>query len=150
MPMLTEPTIKLIKTTTPLMQEHGEAIAAKMYDIMFAQYPQTKLLFAKAPLDQPKILARSVILYSQHIDNLVAINDVLDKIAQKHVSVDVHPGHYPMLGHSFIQAMREVLGNSVNEEVIIAWKDAYFYFAELLIQREQAIVAKQRETSTAG
>ncbi|MEZ5673368.1 MAG: globin domain-containing protein [Thiotrichaceae bacterium] len=146
--MLTDQTITLIKATTPLMQEHGEAIATKMYDIMFAQYPQTKLLFSKAPLNQPKILARSVIIYSQHIDNIDTIHEVLEKIAHKHVSVDVHPGHYPMLGHSFIQAMREVLGKSVSEEVIMAWKDAYFYFAELLIEREQALVAKHKATLT--
>lgn len=146
--MLTEQTISLIKATTPLIQEHGEAIATKMYEIMFAQYPQTKLLFSKAPLNQPKILARSVIIYSQHIDNITAVHEILEKIAHKHVSVDVHPGHYPMLGHSFIQAMREVLGKSVSEEVIIAWKDAYFYFAELLIEREQALVSKRSTALT--
>lgn len=137
--MLTDKTIELIKATLPLMQEHGEAIATKTYEILFAQYPQVKILFAKAPPHQPKILARSTILYAEHIDNLKKITETLDQIAKKHVTADVHPGHYPMFGHSFIQALREVLGKSASEEVILAWKEAYFYFAELLIQREQAI-----------
>jgi len=137
--MLTDKTIALIKVTLPVMQEHGEAIATKTYELLFKHYPQTKPLFSKAPVNQPKILARSVILYSEHLDNLDAINNILNKIAQKHVSADVHPGYYPMFGHSFIQAMREVLGKSVSEEVILAWKEAYFYFADLLIQREQAL-----------
>lgn len=141
--MLTAKTIELIKATLPLMQEHGEAIAAKTYEILFAQYPQVKILFAKAPHHQPKILARSTILYAEHIDNLSQISDALNSIAEKHVTADVHPGHYPMFGHSFIQALREVLGKSANEEVILAWKDAYFYLADLLIQREQAIEKKR-------
>jgi nitric oxide dioxygenase len=147
--MLTEKTIALIKATLPVMQEHGEAIAAKTYELLFKHYPQTHPLFSKAPANQPKILARSVILYSEHIDNLAVISPILDKIAQKHVAADVHPGHYPMFGHSFIQAMREVLGKSVDEDVIMAWKEAYFYLAELLIQREQAL-ANPKQTQQAA
>lgn len=148
--MLTDKTIELIKATLPLMQEHGEAIATKTYEILFAQYPQVKPLFAKAPPHQPKILARSTILYAEHIDNLSAINEALNKIAHKHVAADVHPGHYPMFGLSFIQALREVLGKSASEEVILAWKDAYFYFADLLIQRERSLekAARHRTLET--
>ncbi len=56
--MLTDKTIALIKATLPVMQEHGEAIAAKTYELLFKHYPQTKPLFSKAPVNQPKILAR--------------------------------------------------------------------------------------------
>ncbi len=138
---LSEQNKVLVKATLPLLQAHGEKIAERTYELMFAQYPQTKILFANFSEEQPKRLATFILAYCDNIDNLEILDNMLAHTAAKHTVADVHPGHYPMLGHSFLQAVREVLGKAVTEETIVAWKDAYFYLADLLVERENKLRA---------
>lgn len=48
-------------------------------------------------------------------------------MAQKHVRTQVKPEHYPMVGVSLLQAIKDVLGDAATDDVIEAWKEAYFY-----------------------
>lgn len=143
--MLNESTIALIKASAPVIREHGEAITTRMYEILFEKYPQTKPLFARAPKNQPQILARSIMAYCEHIDNLDALKGAIEKIAHKHVDTDIHAGYYPMVGHSLLQAIKEILGDAATSEVINAWKDAYFFLADVLINREHQLFTEQNK-----
>jgi nitric oxide dioxygenase len=143
--MLNESTIAIIKATAPMIRDHGEAITTKMYEILFEKYPQTKPLFARAPKNQPQILARSIMAYCEHIDNLDALKDSIEKIAHKHVATDVHAGYYPMVGHSLLLAIKEVLGDAATNEIVKAWKDAYFFLADVLINREHQLFTEKKK-----
>jgi nitric oxide dioxygenase len=46
-----------------------------------------------------------------------------------------------MVGVSLLQAIQDVLGDAVTEDVINAWKEAYFFLADILIAREKEIYA---------
>ncbi|EIJ42020.1 hemoglobin-like flavoprotein [Beggiatoa alba B18LD] len=129
----------VIKSSAPLLREYGEAIAKRTYEILFEKYPQVKPLFAKAPPNQPHLLARSIMAFCENVDNLVFIASDLETISQRHVIADVHPGHYTMFGQSLLQAVQEILGKKASEEIISAWKEAYFFFADLLIEREREL-----------
>lgn len=139
--MLTTQTKDLIKATTPLLKKHGEAIAAKMYTRLFEQYPQVKPLFASAPENQPEKVAKAIMAYCEYIEDLSVLDNALDNIARRHVATGVTPDHYPMVGAALLQAMQEVLGESITEDVLAAWKEAYFFLADALIQREKEVVA---------
>jgi len=143
--MLSQHTIAIVKQTAPVIRERGEEITSRMYDILFDTYPQTKALFSKAPNNQPEILAKSIIAYCDNIERLEALKGGLDNIARKHVAVDVHPGHYPMVGQSLLQAISDILGTDVaTPEVIEAWKEAYFFLADILIDKERQLSTQQQ------
>ncbi|WP_373031009.1 hypothetical protein [Sulfurovum sp.] len=42
---LSEKTIEICKATVPVLTEQGEAITARMYEVLFSSYPETKALF---------------------------------------------------------------------------------------------------------
>ncbi|WP_353573373.1 globin domain-containing protein, partial [Candidatus Albibeggiatoa sp. nov. BB20] len=86
--MLTEQVKTIVKSTAPLLREHGDAIATCTYDILFDKYPQTKLLFSKAPKNQAHKLASVIIDYCENIDNLPNLAEQLDVVAQRHVNMD--------------------------------------------------------------
>ena len=134
----------LIKATLPVLKQQGDAITARMYELLFEKYPQVKLLFANAPDNQSKILTQSIIAYSEHIDDLSALSSALEQIARKHVAVGVQPEYYPLVGESLLQAFREILDESITDEIISAWQEAYFFLAEQLIQREKELIAQQQ------
>jgi len=137
--MLTEQVKAIVKSTAPLLREHGAAIATRTYEILFDKYPQTQLLFSKAPKNQAHKLATVIISYCENIDNLLKLAEQLDIVAQRHVNMDIHPGHYTMMAHALIQAIEEVLENDATDEILAAWKTAYYYLADQLIERERAL-----------
>ena len=123
---LSEKTLEICKATAPTIEVHGEAITARMYEILFANHPETRALFGEAPEDQHKKLASAIAAYAANIDNLEVLGKAVEVMAQKHVKTKVKPEHYPMVGVSLLQAIKDVLGDAATDDVIEAWKEAYF------------------------
>lgn len=140
--MLSSEQTALIKATVPVLQQHGESITTHFYRIMFRDYPEVKAYFNQAHQaqgTQPRALANSILAYAANIDRLEALQDALPAIIQKHVSLDIRPQHYPIVGTCLLQAIREVLGEAATDEIIDAWAAAYGQLADLLIAAEEAV-----------
>jgi len=138
---LSEKTIEIVKATAAPVAANSEAITTRMYVILFENYPETKALFENADPEQHKKLAMAVSAYAANIDNLAVLSKAVEKMAQAHVKTSVKPEHYPMVGISLLQAVKDVLGDAASDEVIEAWKEAYFFLADILIAREKELYA---------
>lgn len=136
---LSASTIKTVKATIPVLKEHGLAITSRMYDVLFEKYPETKSLFSSAPEEQPKILAAAIAAYATNIDNLEVLNEAVGRMAQAHVNSQVKPEHYPMVGDAVLTAMQDVLGDAATPEILEAWKEAYFFLGDILIEQEKKL-----------
>lgn len=137
-------TIALIKATVPLLKAQGEAITRHFYARMFSEYPEVKAFFNEAHQgegSQARALAGAVLAYATHIDRLDAIAPALPRIVQKHAALGVLPEHYPIVGACLLKAIREVLGEVANDEIIAAWGEAYGALAQLLIDAEAQVTA---------
>jgi nitric oxide dioxygenase len=139
---MNEETKAIIKSTAPVIKEHGEAITTAMYKIMFAKYPEAKELFKDAEPDQYKKLAGMVYAYAANIDNLGSLQKGINKVAQIHVDVKILPKHYPWVGESLLGAIKEVLGDAATPEIMDAWEEAYGFLAKVFIAREEEIYAE--------
>ncbi len=138
---MNETTKAIIKSTAPVIKEHGEAITTAMYKILFAKYPETEALFKDAEPDQYKKLAAMVYAYAANIDKLDSLKSGIDKVANIHVNVNILPEHYPMVGESLLGAIKEVLGDAATPEIINAWEEAYGFLAKVFIAKEQELYA---------
>ena len=138
---LSEKTIKIVKATAAPVAANSEAITSRMYEILFTNHPELKELFKDVNPDQHKKLAGAVSAYAANIDNLSVLLKAVEKMAQTHVSSAVKPEHYPLVGVSSLQAVKDVLGDAATNDVIEAWKEAYFFLADILIAREKEIYA---------
>ncbi|MCK9372224.1 MAG: globin domain-containing protein [Sulfuricurvum sp.] len=134
-------TITAIKETIPLVSQEAENVTTRMYEILFSKYPETKPLFANATSDQHKKLAGAIAAFAGNIDNLGALGNAVEKMAQSHVNTNVKPEHYPMVADALISAMGDVLGEAFTEERKNAWVEAYTFLANILMQREQELYA---------
>ncbi len=135
--MLDKQTQEIIKSTAPLIKENGEKITTRMYEILFSKYPETKELFKNAPPDQYKRLANAIFSYAANIDRLEALQEAIERMAQKHVETNVKPEHYPLVKDALLTAIKEVLNPP--EEIINAWDKAYDVLANVLIEREKQL-----------
>ena len=139
-------TISTVKATAPVLREHGLEITQRMYELLF-QDEQIKSLFNQSHHrgvgTQPRSLAGAVHAYATNIDRLEELGPVVERIAQKHVALNVLPEHYPVVGQALLGALRDVLGQAATEEVIAAWTEAYEFLAQILMRREQQLYAQR-------
>ena len=139
---LSERTIALVKATVPALEAHGLDIVHEMYSRMF-QNPDIRDLFNQSHHgdtgSQPRALTGAILAYANSIDNLGALAAAVERIAQKHVGLQILPEHYPHVGAALLGAIAHVLGDAATEEIMTAWGEAYWFLANILITREAAL-----------
>ncbi|GMM61452.1 NO-inducible flavohemoprotein [Novosphingobium pituita] len=140
--MLNADQTAIIKATVPLLETGGEALTTHFYKTMLGEYAQVRPLFNQAHQahgTQPRALANAVLKYARHIDDLGGLGDLPAQIIQKHVSLQILPEHYPIVGTCLLRAIREVLGEEIATDAVIeAWGEAYWQLANILIGAEAA------------
>ena len=140
--MLTAEQTMIVKATVPLLETGGEALTSHFYTIMLRDYAEVRPLFNQAHQahgTQPRALANAVLQYARHIDAPDALGSLPAQIIQKHVALQIMPEHYPIVGTCLLRAIREVLGEQIaTEAVIAAWGEAYWQLAHILIGAEAA------------
>ncbi len=135
---LSPETIAIVKSTAPALQQHGVAITTRMYERLFAD-PAIKALFDEAAQEsgeQPKRLAAAIIAYAKNVDNLGALTQAVERMAERHVQSGVKEEHYPAVAAALLPAIKDVLGDAVDQTVLDAWGEAYWFLARILIGRE--------------
>lgn len=140
--MLSQETRTIIKSTAPVLAEHGTAITTEFYSSMFAAHPELLNVFNhanQAKGRQQTALANTVYAAAVHIDNLEAILPSVVQIAHKHVSLGIVPEQYPIVGEFLLKAIKTVLGDAATPEIINAWAEAYGVIADVFISVEKGM-----------
>ncbi|SES15140.1 nitric oxide dioxygenase [Gracilibacillus ureilyticus] len=133
-------TIEIVKSTVPVLAEHGTAITSRFYQLLFTNHPELKNIFNQTNQrkgKQPQALANAVYAAAANIDKLETILPVVKQIAHKHRSLNIRPEHYPIVGENLLKAMKDVLGDAATDEIITAWAEAYGVIADVFIQVEK-------------
>lgn len=141
---LSRETIIVIKSTAPALQQHGVEITTRMYERLFVD-PEIKALFdlaAQKSGEQPKRLAAAILAFAQNADKLDALKPAIERIAARHIATHIRPGHYPAVANALLPAIEDVLGDAVDERVLAAWGEAYWFLADVLISREKTLYAE--------
>lgn len=134
--MLSKETIDIIKSTVPMLEEHGTQITTVFYEELFKAHPELLNIFNHANQARGKqqtALANAVYAAAVHIDKLEAILPTVVQISHKHVSLGVKPEHYPVVGEYLLKAIKMVLGDAATPEILKAWEEAYGVIADAFI-----------------
>ncbi len=141
--MLTAEHRAIVKSTVPLLESGGEALITYFYATLFDEHPQLRAIFNQsnqASGNQPRALTKAVLMYARHIDNLAPLGDMVTRIINKHVALQILPEHYPIVGAGLLGAIRKVLGPEIATDAVIeAWGLAYGQLADLLIGAEESL-----------
>ncbi|WP_339673580.1 NO-inducible flavohemoprotein [Dasania marina] len=138
--MLSQQSKDLVNASLPAVGPKVDEITAVFYPLMFSRYPEVKAYFNQAHQaegSQPRALANAVVAYATNLDRLELLGDAVALIVQKHVSLNILPEHYPIVGECLLAAIKEVLGDVASDEILAAWGEAYQQLAELLIGAEE-------------
>ena len=92
---------------------------------------------------QAKALANAVFAYASNIDDLGKLTNAIGIIAQKHVSFQVPQNSYQDVGTELLKSIKEILGDAATDEIMVAWKEGYFFLANTFINLESQIKKEQ-------
>ena len=140
--MLNQNTKDIVKSTAPILQQHGETLTRHFYQRMFSHNPEVGPFFNpanQAEGTQQRALAGAICAYAANIDNLEVLGGAVELIANKHASLMVKPEHYPIVGENLLASIKEVLGDGATDQVIDAWAEAYGFLTDILVGREQQL-----------
>lgn len=135
---LSENTIAIVKSTAPLLRQHGVAITSRMYERLFV-HEEVKQMFDQAAQEsggQPRRLAAAILGYAENVDKLQNLTPVVQRMVARHVECGVKAEHYPYVAEALLPAIRDVIGETANDEVLAAWGEAYWFLADILIGKE--------------
>ena len=131
--------IEIVKATAPAIEKHGVAITTAMYARLL-QDPEIAAMFDRAAQEsgeQPRRLAGAILAYAKNIDKLQNLGPAVQRMVARHVETGVKPEHYPHVANALLPAIREVLGEDVaTDAVLAAWGEAYWMLADILIAAE--------------
>ncbi|SHE66188.1 NO-inducible flavohemoprotein [Pedobacter caeni] len=140
--MLTTSEIGLIKATVPILREHGVLLTKHFYQRMFDHNPELKHIFNMGNQKngtQQTALALAVLAYAENIENPSVLLPVLQRIGDKHTSLQISADQYDIVGRHLLASISEVLGEAATEELITAWAKAYGQLADIMINLEKSI-----------
>lgn len=139
--MLSTQQLQLIKETIPVLRANGTALTRYFYERMLRLNPELKAVFNMGHQrtgDQAKALASAVLAYAENIENLAVLGDAVNQIVTKHVSLNIQPEQYSIVGDNLLNSISEVLTVPMESELIKAWEVAYTQLANILIAGEKA------------
>lgn len=139
---LSEATKATVRATVPALAAHGAEITTAMYKLLFKD-EEVRNLFNQSHQGesggQARALAQAILAYAQNIDNLAVLGPAVERIAQKHVGLQIQAHHYPHVANALLAAIKQVLGDAATDDVLAAWGEAYWFLADILIGREKQV-----------
>lgn len=146
--MLNATTIQLIKSTVPVLAEHGPAITRVFYQRLFERHPEMTHIFNQTNQKtnrQSQALAHAVYAAAANIDQLDVLKPTLLPVLHKHRSLQIKPEMYPIVGTELLRAIEEVLGDAATPAIIDAWGLAYQEIADLFMTLEAELYAQDEQ-----
>ncbi|MFH8132858.1 NO-inducible flavohemoprotein [Pantoea osteomyelitidis] len=138
--MLDAQTIAIVKSTLPAIAQVGPQLTAHFYDRLLSHHPELKNVFNmnnQRNGNQREALFNAICAYGSNLENLAVLLPAVEKIAQKHTSLNIQPEQYAVVGEHLLATIKELL--NPGDEVLAAWGRAYGVLADVFIKREEAI-----------
>lgn len=131
---MTPDQIQIVQESWAKVVPRADAIAEMFYDNLFELDPSIRVLFPTDIAEQKRMLL--VILTSGVIglSNLEELTPTIQDLGRQHRGYGVLETQYGTAGEALLEALKQNLGYSWNEELEDAWRAVYSVLSGLMIE----------------
>ena len=112
-------------------------VGGLFYNRLFEIAPQLKHMFRNPMPEQSKKLLAMINYVISKLDKLEDILDEVAKLARRHVSYGVKPGHYTVVGEALLWTLEKGLAENWNREIKEAWTGCYQILSSAMINASE-------------
>jgi hemoglobin-like flavoprotein len=118
--------VKLVQQSWHALTSQADLTAKLFYEQLFETDPEARQLFESADLAAQRYkLLQALSLVVDGLDNLETLRPALVKLGMQHRQFGVSDRQYDAVGKALLWALQHGLGQGWNEEVKLAWAEAY-------------------------
>ncbi len=125
---------KIIEDSFEQAKPIASDVADKFYEILWADYPQSKALFEDANMDKQKVaLMNSLTQVVDHIRDAEWLTNYLYQMGVRHMQYDTQPEHFEWVGASLLKTFAHFFADAWTDELQQNWLEAYQAIAGLML-----------------
>jgi len=125
---------RIVADSFARMLPRADELVTVVYRKLFAADPDLRALFPEDMSGQREKLAHALKLAIEGLHEPTRITHMLRELGRRHGGYGVTPGHFETLGQALFGAVRELDGESWNDELGRAWRRAYAFLATAMKQ----------------
>ncbi|MEZ5894003.1 MAG: globin domain-containing protein [Parvularculaceae bacterium] len=125
---------KIIEESFAVAKPIAAEVADKFYEILWADYPQSKALFEGANMAKQKAaLMNALAAVVDHLDDPQWLSDTLYKMGHRHAAYGAKDEHFVWVGASLLKTFAHFFGEAWTDELKQNWLGAYEAIAGLML-----------------
>jgi hemoglobin-like flavoprotein len=113
------------------IRPNATEFVSSFYSTLFADYPDTKLLFAHMAV-QKKMLLNALVFIVENLRQPAVLTQRLQGLGAAHAGYGALPEHYPLVDMTLLKTVESYSGRSWTPEVRQSWVEGYGAIAQLM------------------
>jgi len=140
--------VEVLRKNFDLVVERSPTLTHRFYEILFERYPASRDLFpANSRLTQEGMLTQALVAVMDHLEDAPWLQSTLHALGGRHVAYRVTDEMYGWVGASLLATLAEVSGDQWNDEVQLAWTEAYGAIAGLMQEGSRLALADAKRSA---
>ena len=135
---LTQTQIALIRKTHARLMVKADEIGKEFYADLFNRIPEARTLFRDDLTDQGMRFMSAIHVIVDHLDDLPAMQEEVDKLASGHAVMNIKPDWYRQMQEALIDTFAYALGADFTNEAELAWRSAFAQICDRMIAFKQS------------
>lgn len=143
--------VRVLRESFELVVERSPTLTHRFYEILFERYPATRDMFPPSSrVAQEGMLTQALVAVMDHLEDAPWLQNTLHGLGGRHVDYGVTDEMYGWVGASLLATLAEVAGNEWNDEVELAWTEAYGAIAGLMQEGARMASAARASGTTSS
>ncbi|HVV02608.1 MAG TPA: globin domain-containing protein [Puia sp.] len=113
------------------------------YNRLFEIAPDIEPMFKRPILEQSRKLTTILDHVIEKLDTLDEIVENIVKLAQRHETYGVKPGHYTLVGEALLWTLERALGDEWDDDLKFAWTMCYVSISTAMLQAMKHIRSRE-------
>lgn len=113
------------------------------YNRLFEIAPDIEPMFKRPILEQSRKLTTILDHVIEKLDTLDEIVENIVKLAQRHETYGVKPGHYTLVGEALLWTLERALGDEWGDDLKFAWTMCYVSISTAMLQAMKHIRSRE-------